>query len=308
MIPIDNSLRDNGIKFIRYADDLLVFCESKSDARRSAYTVASTLDKQQRLMLQRHKTRVYCSDDFRVFCESMIEDRPISDQESEIIEIVKKYASGNPYARITYNQIAAEDWKAFSEDIVSNIITEYLRDDETNYIRLQWFIRRLAQVGHPGALPVIIENIEMLEPCLSSICTYISSIQEVPPDEWIKIGGDLLNLLQTRSVFDTEFSRLSLLSLFSKNEHIDHFETLARRYGSDDPASRREVLLAAHRNSSPDWLRELKEDYGSMGRWQQMAFIYCASILPNEERRFFLNSLQGLSLFEEQLKNWSKAQ
>ena len=306
MIPIDNSLEDNGVDFLRYVDDLLIFCESMQDARKAIFTVASTLDKQQRLMLQQHKTRIFNANAFRDYCDKMIEDRPINEEEEEILEIVKKYSNGNPYARVTYNQVDPEDWKAFSEDIVSKIVSEYLQEENVDFIRLQWFFRRLAQVGHHGALPVILENIESLEPCLPSVCSYVSSVQEVPPNEWEQIGEALLNVLESESEFDTEFARLSILSLFSRNSHIDHFATLAQRFSSGDSHSRREILLAAQENTRADWIREHKESFSLMDRWQQMAFIYCASILPRDERQFFLNNLGGLSQFEEELRKWSR--
>ena len=58
MIPIDNSFKMNGLEFIRYADDILVFCDSEKSARFALAQIASVLDKQQRLMLQRQATNL----------------------------------------------------------------------------------------------------------------------------------------------------------------------------------------------------------------------------------------------------------
>ncbi len=235
-----------------------------------------------------------------------MEDRPINNDEDEILQIVKKYSGGNPYAAITYDQIDPEDWKAFSSDTVETIVREYLAQDHVDHVRLRWFFRRLAQVGHPGALQVIVDNLTNLEPCLPSICFYVSAIQAVPPDEWKAIGTLLIRHLESGEMFDDEFARLSLLSLFSRNEYIDHFPEIVRRFNAGDLNTRREVLLAALVNSMVDWLREQKESYPSMDRWQQMAYLYCTSILPDEERKFFLKDLQGLNHFEENLRKWAR--
>ena len=308
LIPIDNSLIANGIEFLRYADDLIIFCSSQSDARKALHTVEVTLDKQQRLMLQQHKTRILESDEFRQQCSRMVEDRPINDDEKEVLEIISKYSDGNPYVTITYNQIEEDDWKTFSEDLVAGIIDEYLQQDEVDYIRLRWFFRRLAQVGHYAALQAIVENFESLEPCLSSVCSYISSIQAIPPSEWEQIGERLLSLLESTSILDTEFARLSMLSLFSRNEHIDHFARLAQWFSLGDPHTRREVLLAAQATSETDWLREHKESFSSMDPWLRMAYVYCVSILPIDERKHFLNRHSGTCEFESQLMKWSRVQ
>ena len=306
LIPIDNSLKASGVDFIRFADDLVIFCGSRAEARGALFRLAGALDRQQRLMLQKHKTRVFGADAFREHCKNMIEDRPISEEEENILNIVRKYSGGNPYATVTYNQIASEDWEAFEGGVVSGIVTEYLQADEVDYIRLRWFFRRLAQVGHYGALEVIIDHIGLLEPCLPSVCTYISSIQAIPPNKWKGIGEELINILESGPPLDTEFARLSVLSLFSRNEHIDHFAKLAQRFSLGDGHTRREILLAAKANLEADWLRELKESYSQMDPWQQMAFVYCVSILPRDERRYFLGRHSFSCLFDKQLMKWSK--
>ena len=301
LIPIDNSLVASGLEFIRYADDIIIFCSSEHEARNALQSVATTLDKQQRLMLQRHKTEIIPADEFRERCMQMIEDRPINDDEKEILNIISQYSGGNPYATLTYNQISPDHWKAFSEEIVSGIVNDYLQAEQVDYIRLRWFFRRLAQVGHYGALEVTIKNINTLEPCLPSVCAYISSIQAIPPTTWAQLGGNLIDIIESGTIFESEFARLSILSLFSRNEHIDHFVRLARRFGSGDSHVRREILLAAKANSEADWVREQKENYTTMDPWQQMAFVYCASILPRDERRYFLKRHNYPPHFEEEL-------
>ena len=312
LIPVDNSLKSSGVEFIRYADDILIFCDSQAEAKQLLYTVVNTLDKQQRLMVQQHKVRIFDQDAFLDHCDQMVQDRPINDDEDKILNIIKKYSDGNPYASVTYNQVSEDDWKAFSEDIVSNIVDEYLHSEETDFVRLRWFLRRLAQVGHSGALQVMLDKLDLLEPCLPSACSYISSVKEIPAEKWEKIGGHLLEFLESGSAKNSEFARLSILSLFSKNEHMDHFTKLSQLFNSTDGHTRREILLAARTNAAADWLREHKEAYDSMDPWQKLAFIYCTSILPRDERRYFLNRVKvpqsqaSSRPFEQQLVEWAR--
>ncbi|MFN7810506.1 MAG: RNA-directed DNA polymerase [Pseudanabaena sp.] len=308
LIPIDNSMKTNGLNFLRYADDIIVFCDSDKESKSALSLIASVLDKQQRLTLQRHKTRFYKPEDFKVLCASMIEDRPINKNEEKLLGIIQRYTGGNPYASISYNSINLEDWKQFSESVVSNIIKEYLSKDEVDYIRLRWFYRRLSQVGHPGALDVSIENLERLGPCLANICTYIASIQSIDPEEWKKVGGKLIALLNTEEIESNEFFRLSILSLFTKNKHINHFTSLASRFQSSDPFARREILLAAGQNEAVDWLREYKEASISMDPWQKMAFLYCAAGFPTDEKKYFINNrFKPEGPYDATLAKWSKS-
>lgn len=306
LMPVDNSMKTHGLEFIRYADDIIVFCKSKKAANSALSLIVNTLDKQQRLMLQRYKTKVYSPSDFQTLCAKMIEDRPINENEDCLLKIIRKYTGGSPYISVSYNKLEPDDWKKFSENVVGNIINEYLSKDEVDYIRLRWFYRRLSQVGHPGALNVSIKNIDKLGPCLANICAYISSIQSIQPEQWREIGGELIKLFEVEEITRNEFFRLSILSLFTRNRHINHFSTLAAKFQNSDPYARREILLAARENGAFDWIREHKESYGQMDAWQQTAFIYCTSGLPKDEKKYFLSRWNHVGPYDETLAKWSK--
>ncbi|MGH9761993.1 MAG: RNA-directed DNA polymerase, partial [Blastocatellia bacterium] len=195
LIPIDNSLASIGVHFLRFVDDILVFCDSEASAKRSLASIASTLDKQQRLMLQRHKTHIYNADVFCALSESMMEDRPISDAEDSVLKIVRKYSGGNPYKTVSYNEISEEDWKSLSEEVIGSMIRDYIEREPVDYIRLRWLYRRLTQIGHPGAIDISLDEIARLGPCFANICSYLASVQSIEPEKWPGIGGRLLGLL-----------------------------------------------------------------------------------------------------------------
>lgn len=306
LIPIDNSLTSSGLSYIRYVDDIIIFCNSESNARSALSTTATILDRQQRLMLQRHKTQFYTPMEFTEVCQKMIEDRPINKDETDVIQIIKKYSNGNPYQTITYDQISSEDWHTISESTITKIIEEYLSGSNIDYIRLRWFYRRLSQIGHPGAIKVSLQHIDKLGPCFANICLYLTSIQSVDDATWKNIGSQLLNLLDHSEISQSEYFRLSILSLFSRNPQINHFSALAHMYQASDPFVRREVLLAAKANSATDWLRELKESFHLMDPWQKTAFLYGASAFPPDEKQYFINRFTYHRPFEVVLAKWSK--
>ncbi|WP_237060324.1 MULTISPECIES: RNA-directed DNA polymerase [Microbulbifer] len=306
LVPVDNSLEASGFEFIRYADDIIVFCDSIKDAKTTLATVASVLDRQQRLMLQRHKTKIIEPTEFRALCREMIEDRPIDREEARLLGIIKKYSGGNPYQGISYNAMSKTDWAQFSEKIVGKIIQDYLSEGDVDYIRLRWFYRRLAQVGHPGAIDISLQQLDSLGPCLATICFYLASIQNIEPAQWRDIGTQLLELLEADEVKHNEFFRLSILSLFSRNQYINHFSKLAKIFNVSDSFARREIMLSAYQNSAVDWLREHKESFSNMDPWQKMAFIYCTSAFPKDEKKFFINRYAYQGPFETVLAKWAK--
>src|SRR5208282_6696773 len=96
-----------------------------------------------------------------------------------LLEIVRRYSKGNPYLTVTYDQIAPADWAKMSEKTIEAIIRAYLTGTAIDYIRLRWFYRRLAQIGHPGAITISLDNLGTLGPCFSSIFHYLASIQSI---------------------------------------------------------------------------------------------------------------------------------
>jgi retron-type reverse transcriptase len=288
LIPIDNSLEIQGIDFLRYADDILIFCSSLDDAKLCLSKLAKVLDQQQRLTLQRHKTKFLNSKEAVTLCHQMVEDRPINQNEDDLLGIVKKYSGGNPYRSISFNSVAPADWKKISEARIDQIIDEYLAQDPTDFIRLRWFFRRLAQVGHPGAISKAVGRIKDLMPCLAGICAYLSSVQELEDADWKHLGADLIALLQNDALSDNEYFRLSVLSLFSRNATLNHIPQLIAMYGNGDPYVRREIILAAAVSGAADWLREQKESFTAMDPWQQRAFMFACATFPPDERSYFL--------------------
>src|SRR5688500_2099370 len=92
LIPIDNALNTHGLEFLRYADDIVIFVKDENSARSAFATVAQTLDRQQRLMLQRHKSKIYRPGEMHQLALRMIEDKPVSEDEADLLRIVKKYS------------------------------------------------------------------------------------------------------------------------------------------------------------------------------------------------------------------------
>lgn len=293
LIPIDNALSSHGLEFIRYADDIVIFANSDAAARHALATTAQTLDKQQRLLLQRHKTRLYAPSEFELVALHMVQDQPISQVEAELLTILSKYSGGNPYRTVWFSEITDEDWRSITEDTLGRILDEYLTAAHVNYTRLGWFYRRLAQLGHPGALSATLAVLDRLTPCFPSVISYLASLQSIEADAWLRVGGQLAALLDEEFFRDQEYYQVLLLSLFARNSNMNHFARIGQRYSASTPAARRQILLAAAENGAVDWLRELKEDFPGMDAGQRLAYLHGAAGLPADERKYFVQRHQA---------------
>lgn len=307
LIPVDNSLSARGLTFCRFVDDIIVFSDDEPSARTTLYQIAEILDKQQRLQLQKGKTKILTSGDLRQYCRQMIEDRPINDLERLILEIIKKYSKGDPYRAVYLSEVSDDDLKAFQPEAVEKVLEDYLSKETPDFVRLRWFLRRLAQVGHEAAVAYCLSNFEKMMPAVSDICNYFVSVSNADVHlDWEAVGKRLVDLLDNKVVNSNEYFQMSILSLFHRKTQLDHIPSLVRRYRSSSPFLRREIILAAAEASQPDWLRELKEEVPSMDPWTKRSFFYAARQLPAEERKFFLRFASADDLMESLIIDWAK--
>jgi hypothetical protein len=200
LIPLDNALTSRGIGFIRYVDDIVVFARDQTECRKHLYTIADVLDKQQRLILNKSKTRLLNPDELRGYAAKMIEDRPISATESDLLDVIRKYSGGNPYATIMLSKIAPADLALLAPDFIESILSDYLAQSPVEFIRLRWFLRRITQIGHPGGVRFCLANLERLIPALSAVCHYFLSVALSGSHDMGAVAAELIAALEMELV------------------------------------------------------------------------------------------------------------
>jgi len=312
LIPIDESLVLRKIEFCRYADDIVIFCDSEMEAKINIYTIAEILDKQQRLILQRQKTKIYTAEEFQRICDQMLKDNPINKLEEKMIKVILKHSSGDPYKHISMSNLTIEEKEMFTKEKIEALILEYLKEFEPNYPRLRWFYRRLTQIGTTHAIEFSIKNMEKLIPAISDVCHYLISAAGNYDKDWKIFGDDVLRLLDNDLIKSNEFFQITLLNLFVNNTKLNHFNKLIEMYRSSSENLRRKIILAAYSMNAESWVRELKEDYPKFDIWNKRAMLIASSLLPAEERKHFLqhikSSLSSDDILESILIEWALKQ
>lgn len=305
LIPVDNSLSNRGIDYCRYVDDIVIFCETYNEARAIVYQMAEILDKQQRLILQNQKTRIYEGAEFEEYCQNMLEDRPINDFEEEVLTVLHAHSTRNPYLHISLQSLSSDELKVFDKDRIEKILYDYIQKPEPNFERLRWFLRRLSQIEVPSAVDFCINNAEYLTPAISDICHYLVSAKNHTVN-WENLGNKILNIIDSDIIKSNEYFQIALLSLFSRNKKLNNTQYLISKYSSSPPSLRREIILSAYALNMGDWLRELKESYLGLDPWSKRAFLIATKSLPFEERDYFLKQKKGESVLTDLLIEWSK--
>jgi Reverse transcriptase (RNA-dependent DNA polymerase) len=309
LIPVDNSLSTRGIEFCRYSDDIVMFCNDTVKAQKLVYEIATILDKQQRLVLQNQKTKIYSSTDFINVCEENLKDNPIDKLDEEMTLILREYTSGG-YGAIRAKMIPEEKMKLFTEDNIKGLLDKYLQQGEPDFNRIRWFFRRLSIIGTPNAIGYVSKNFNNLIPAISDICRYFVSVANIQNKKMYDVGEELIKLLDTEIFKVNDFFQISILSLFANTVHFNHIHKLIEKYRTSSENIKREVILSAHVSNKSDWLRELKEDYPRLDKWSQRALLIASSNFPSDEKKFYLqgikSNLNSEDILESLLIRWAK--
>lgn len=307
LINVDNIMAAKGIRYIRYADDFAIFCESEKQAKINITQLSEILDNQDRLNIQNTKTKFYSDTGFLQRCNIMLMDNDDNATENEIIDIIMEYTGGNAYARIKLYEIKDKHLKILSSENIQSLLNEYL--GLKNYEKLRWLYRRLSQIGIPHAVDYSIRNFEDLIPAINDVCLYINSCAENYNTDWKSLGAKVLEILKDSIVTSTEFFKISLLNLFVYNKSLNHFKELAALFDDATPHVKRKILLASLHVNAAAWLRDIQNQYNTFPPWTKRAYMIAAKALPASEKRAFYDmvipTLKTSDILERIIIQWA---
>jgi reverse transcriptase-like protein len=283
LLPIDELLVQRGFEFCRYVDDVHVFCDSAEDAQVALFALAGVLDQYHKLTLNRQKTRIMESAVFRPMAQSKADDQPINSTEASILRVIKRYSKG-PYVEISVSQLSPADLVLLSQGAIESILKAYLAVPDRDYVRMRFLLRRLAQVGVPGAVEFLVHNIAEFLPAFSEVVRYLHSARSQYAGSWATLGDALLRLLESPIAKESEYIQLVLLGLFARVVELDHIGALTSRFGFSGPSAQREIVLAATAAGADSWLRMQKTNFSRYDPWMRRAFAYSMRAFPRDER------------------------
>lgn len=290
--PIDEDLIARGYKACRYVDDFHVFCNSEEHAVGALYDLAHSLDSHQRLILERRKTRILPAEEFVTLANAMLIDNPLDENEKELLELIKGYTDDDPYKHVSLKKLDDDDLSRISKDILEALLEVYLDSDPANYSRIGWLLRRLHQVGAPGAIDFIVRNLAKFAPVLGDAARYITASAPNYGGDLVDLGERLLETFKLPIVARSPYLRVVLLDILARVPKLDHADTVTADYEHSDPNVRREILRVAGANQLGSWLRGLKAEFRSMDPWARSAYLSVLPALPGDEALHWIKGIR----------------
>lgn len=287
---------------------MVFFCRDAKEMRIRVLQIAEILDKEQRLSLQRQKTKEFTAAEFLRHTNHMLIQEPIYDIEKEVLDIIKSYTGGNAYTKVNMDIISNEHLQVLSLENITGLLEKYLHVQ--NFERLRWLYRRLAQVGIPHAVEFSIEHFEELIPALNDMCLYISSCAHNYNSDWKEIGDNIVELLNDEIVRENQFYQISLLNLFVYNKELNHIDQLINIFKNQNEEIKRKILLASLHYDNASWIHQLKEEQMRFSEWTRRAYLIATKSLPADQKKFLHRdiklTLKQDDILEHLILSWAK--
>lgn len=298
---IDRSFVAHGLNFCRFVDDIHVFCESAQAATIAAQELASILDEQQRLTLHKQKTRTMTRDEFLELANSMLADRPLDDLEADIVRVIKTYSGDSPYETIDYEIVTEEDLNILRAERLEPLLAQYLNAADVEYGHVRWLLRRLSQMGAPGAIDFVLDHLDDLGPALGDVARYVFRASPHYNGDWLQAGDRIIAALKHPLVRRNEYVRLVLLHLFARVPELNHLAKITATYSAAPTPVKREILFAARAGKDGAWARARKADFEAADPWLRRAIVASASVWPGDEGRHWILKVRPQLTFSEKV-------
>jgi hypothetical protein len=288
LISIDSSIDSNVYKYCRYVDDMHFFAKSKEEAELIIYKLVDILDSQQKLIPQKHKTKILSVADFIELAETNLKDRPLDDSEEKILRVISKNSNNDPYAKVAINEISANDLQFLSDLKITSLVEKYLSEEDINYVRFGWLLRRLTQVGTPGAIDALLGSMSKLTPVLGEVCRYIINSAPNYSGDPKSLGAKIWENLNNPIIHESQYLTLLLLDIYVKLPVINHLNEVTRNYSSFSGTRQRKIILAALAGKKSAWLKERKNDFDNADPWVRRAILKSIPAFPGDEGTHWL--------------------
>lgn len=137
----------------------------------------------------------------------------------------------------------------------------------------------------------VLDNLDSLSPVMRDVAKYL--IKTVRNKTSTEIGNSLIKFIETSDLSFVPYLRLWVTEIFLEKLALKFRDSA---YGifdkTRDQLGVRPLALLARELKYIDWVREKKEVWNNHGPWDRRAIIWSASILPPDERNFWLKRVQ----------------
>ncbi len=313
---VDRLLQSKGIAFARFADDYHLFAQTKEDAYRNLIFLSEKLFVNQGLTLQKSKTRIMTSSEFKATSPVKEEQKPeeekaaqaaIDHSRSSLMRFSLRFDPYSPTADDDYEALKAEVRKF---DIIGMLKEELAKSRvHTSLARkIISAIKFLEGKSKQDAVLSVIDNCDVLYPIFSSVLMMIDDqfeqLEKPTQDAVLSKIQDLID--QDSHVFRVDM-HLSFAIRVLAHSNTPQVQFLLQKLFDSRPSEiiRRDVIIVMARWGEWYWLSDLKNRYRELSAPERRAFIASSFILKDEGKHWRDHMKKEFDPFETLVLKWA---
>lgn len=307
----DHLLRINGIRFKRFVDDFVLFCNSKEDAHSSLTFFSRKLMENEGLTLQKNKTSIMSKEEFISLTEARlrgVDEDDKSPMKAKFLSLPIRYDPYSANANEQYEEIK----KSLSEFDLLGMLSSELQKSKIDQTFSKQLVRAFAsadEVVLSNAFKMIFSNISELYPIFTTIL-------QVSVAHW-----DRFDLGAKQAIRDASKKLIGEDSFILKTEL--NLAYLVRLLSKENSAENQELLVGIYKNSTESvliatlvtqamakwgvhyWLSSLKQSFSVMNAWQRRIFIICSYLLGDEGAHWREHNKAKFNFIEIVYRDWA---
>lgn len=313
---VDRLLQSKGIVFTRFADDYHLFAETKEDAYRNLIFLSEKLFVNQGLTLQKSKTRIMTSTEFKATSPIKEEHKPDEEQAAEAA--IDHSRSGLMRFSLRfdpYSPTADDDYEALKSEVRKFDIIGMLKEElaksrvHTSLARkIISAIKFLEGKSKQDAVLSVMDNFDVLYPIFSSV---LIMVDDQFDDLEASTQDAVLAKIQELIAQDSHVFRVDMYMSFAirvlAHSNTPQVQYLLQRLFDSRPSEliRRDIILIMARWGEWYWLSDLKNRYRELSAPERRAFIASSFILKDEGKHWRDHMKKEFDPFESFVQKWA---
>lgn len=295
---VDQLLRTNGIRFVRFVDDYRLFAESEAEARKHLIFLAQSLHDLHRLNLSKAKTKILETDKFEsTYIETYI-DKELRQLDDAWVDILDAIGIGDPYQQIELDDLDEETKKQVEEMNILGLLVDQLLLDDSDPGMIRWTIRRLQQLNIDA-----VAELELFQGAwyehMSTIGTYLVNIVRTNPSLAESVAKSALEAIKLDELTLLDFHRAWILRILEECATPGLAKSVITSTvewsGLFTEPAKYSTLTAC---AADYWIRGKVIDLPHLGPWPKRGLMMSTSILQADEKRHLLQGHKYPDLLE----------
>lgn len=306
---VDRLMVAEGLSFIRFVDDYLVFADSREQAHSALIRLSELLLTNEGLSLQKAKTRILSSAEFLATSDFAESPDGESAEDAEARTFRRLRIHYDPYS-----PTAAADYEALAEelskfDIVGMLGRELAKSriDEGLTRRLVSAIKLLPPASQNDAMRSMLDSLDLLYPIFSSVMQLCRALQpNLSPEVQTELYSALRRLIASDSYITQVPANLAyairVLAADTSEETELLFAALYKK--SSSMMIRRDLIVSMAHRRADYWLSNCRNSFSTLTGWERRALLVASYTLGDEGKHWRDAIRDEQSPFDRLVLDW----